>query len=77
MNKPYTCHNCGTVVEAYPDALKQADEKRGQTSTHTQVICPGCVAAKKTPIERTYTLNIEGDLPVLASSPWSKNLPQP
>lgn len=71
MNIPYTCHNCGTEFDILPDYLKEIRDKSDDPGACIQARCPGCTAAGKPPHVCIYTLNVEGDEPVLVSSPWA------
>ena len=64
MNKPYTCHNCATEFDAYPDAIKdrlEAESQRDRPSK-IKVKCPGCYGNGYTQVlQMIYTLDITGD----------------
>lgn len=59
MNKPYTCHNCNTEFDVWPDDLKEQFETTGQPIPElVQVKCPGCYDAGFTAVSQMiYTVN--------------------
>lgn len=69
MNKPYTCHNCATEFDAYPDDIKESVEFPGMTApASVKVKCPGCHANGYTSqMEMIYVLDITTTPPTLVS----------
>lgn len=82
MNKPYTCHNCSTVFDAYPDSVKMGFESIGEPGARVgpmrpgarrpdklKVRCPGCYNAGYTAIDQmVYTLDISGDAALVSTA---------
>jgi hypothetical protein len=68
MNKPYTCHLCGTVFDVWPTEL---DDCAGNSLTSVpskkvKVKCPGCYDAGFTSAEvNVYTVDTTTDPPTL------------
>ena len=64
MNKPYTCHNCSTQFDAFPDDHKAIfDGARMPAYPRSVTVkCPGCYDAGYTQVaQMTYVLDISGD----------------
>jgi hypothetical protein len=61
MNHPYTCHNCSTVFDLWPDDLKEQFSMTNQPEPElVQVKCPGCYDAGFTAVEQMiYTVNMK------------------
>lgn len=62
MNRPYTCHNCGTVFDACSDSLIEEFESNGLPLPNcVKAWCPGChdhgfnVAQARYDVELTST----------------------
>lgn len=45
MNKPYTCHQCGTKFDLLPEWSPDGPMGRMPQPTKVRVKCPGCYAA--------------------------------
>ena len=63
MNKPYTCHNCATEFDAWPDGPKLQFERQGREPPQkVKMKCPGCYDAGCIDLAvRRYTLDISGE----------------
>ena len=62
MNKPYTCHNCGTEFDLWPDdLLEQFNVGQGTPSVgpdKVKVKCPGCYGNGYTSVSQMiYTVD--------------------
>jgi DNA-directed RNA polymerase subunit RPC12/RpoP len=63
MNKPYTCHNCGTQFDALPNEEKEMIEHSIlRNPSKVKVKCPGCYGAGYTQLSQSmYVLDITSD----------------
>jgi DNA-directed RNA polymerase subunit RPC12/RpoP len=63
MNKPYTCHNCGTTFESFPEDLMEQFNLSGQSiPNRIKVRCPGCYSNGFTSEDQmTFVLDITND----------------
>lgn len=62
MNKPYTCHHCGTVFDLVPqDFVEQKlfGPDKGHLSGYIRVKCPGCFNAGYTVQQSIYMVDID------------------
>jgi hypothetical protein len=69
VNKPYTCHNCGTVFDAFPSDVQEKINLEILAPPRTITVkCPGCYANGYTSVnEMIYTLDISGETPTLVT----------
>ena len=61
MNKPYTCHNCETEFDLWPDEILGQFGPEGQTGIGPQKVkvkCPGCYGNGYTEVSQMiYTVD--------------------
>ena len=72
MNKPYTCHNCSTVFDAYPDSVKQGFEGPGTPPRgkprKIKVRCPGCYEAGYRKVKHmVYVVDVSKEAKLVAT----------
>lgn len=67
MNKAYTCHNCATEFDLWPDELLQQFAPGGSDvgPDKVKIKCPGCYSAGYTSVDQMiYTIDTSTMQPI-------------